>query len=325
MSRQAQLHWSQVKVGVLIIVALGVLVAMILNLEGGMGFVTSQTRFRAVVAHTQGLKVGGPVRMNGVDIGNIRQIGIAEDRPMVEIDFSVKTSVASHIRQDAMVTIRPMGLLGDKFLEIHPGSPTKPALPPEGLLKGQAETDLAAVASEVGGTMEKFNDAIGQIQQILVELRHGQGTASKLITDPSLYDQSQRVLKNLEAASGKSLILLDKVDKGEGTIGRLLTDKDLYERATHAVQELNQLTAKLNSQDGTLAKLADPTLYKRLDQMTLRGERLLNELEHGHGTLSKLVTQDDLYRRADKVLTDVENLIADVKANPTKYFKITVF
>lgn len=325
MDRQAQLQWSQVKVGLLIIVALAVLVAMILNLEGGMGFVTSQTRFRAVVAHTQGLKVGGPVRMNGVDIGTIRHIRIAQDQPLVEIEFAVKSAVALHMREDATVTIRPMGLLGDKFLEIFPGSSAKPALSPPGLIKGQAETDLAGVASDVGVTMEKINTAIGQIQQILVELRHGQGTAGKLITDPSLYDQSQRLVENLEAATRKGLTLLDKVNRGEGTIGRLVADKELYERANRAIQDLTVLAGRLNSQDSTLVKLADPTLYHRLDTLTRRGEHLLKELENGNGTLSKLVTRDDLYRRAEKVLTDVETLIADVKANPTKYFKITVF
>jgi len=52
---------------------------------------------------------------------------------------------------------------------------------------------------------------------------------------------------------------------------------------------------------------------------------LVGKIERGDGTLGKLVTQDQLYQRADKVLTEMESLLTDVKKNPTKYFKFSVF
>ncbi|MEW6544135.1 MAG: MlaD family protein [Nitrospirota bacterium] len=325
MTRQSQLHWSQVKVGLVIVLALAVLMAMILNLEEGMGLFARQTTFRAVVAHTQGLKVGGPVRMNGVDIGNVHRIGISKDAPTVEILFTVKKDVAPHIRQDASVVIRPMGLLGDKFLEILPGTASKPSLPPGSLLIGEAESDLTNVTAGATATMENVNAAIHELQRLLASLTQGQGTASKLLSDPALYDQSKRVLSNLEVASEKTVALLEKVEKGQGTIGRLMADKELYARANEAVQELTLLADRLNNQNGTLMKLADPTLYQRLDHLTTKGEQLLAKVENGQGTMGKLVTQDELYQRADKLLTEVEEFVADVKKNPTKYFKFSVF
>src|SRR5207249_3754302 len=84
--------------------------------------------------------------------------------------------------------------------------------------------------------------------------------ASKLLTDPGLYDRSQRVIEKLEVASDKSIALLDKVDRGEGTIGRLVTDKEIYDRASQAVKQLAELTARLNSRDGTPGRLPDPSL-----------------------------------------------------------------
>jgi len=69
----------------------------------------------------------------------------------------------------------------------------------------------------------------------------------------------------------------------------------------------------------------DPALYQRLDSVTSKGDALVSKVERGEGTLGKLITQDDLYRRAEKVLTEVEALLADVKKNPARYFKFSVF
>jgi len=53
--------------------------------------------------------------------------------------------------------------------------------------------------------------------------------------------------------------------------------------------------------------------------------KLLAGIERGDGTLGKLVNQDQLYKRADKVLSEVEGLITDIKKDPKRYFKFSVF
>ncbi|MGH7230659.1 MAG: MlaD family protein [Nitrospiraceae bacterium] len=325
MPQPSQLKWSKVKIGLVVVVALVMLTLMIMNLEEGMGLISRQTRYRAVVEHTQGLKIGGPVRLNGVDVGNVREIGIAQDEPKVEIIFSVATHVAPHIREDATVSIRALGLLGDKFLDILPGTASKPPMLPGGLLMGKSEPDVSGLASDASATMGNLNAAIQDVQRLLVGLAQGQGTAGKLMTDPGLYDRSQQVLEKLDLASDKSLNLLTKVERGEGTIGQLVTDKEIYARANRALKELTDLTSRLNNQNGTLIRLTDPLLYSRLEKLTSRGELLLTKVESGEGTIGKLVSRDELYSRVDKLLTEVEDLVADVKKHPTKYFKFSVF
>jgi phospholipid/cholesterol/gamma-HCH transport system substrate-binding protein len=325
MNRREQITWAKVKIGLLVLLSIGFLAAMILNLEEGMGLVAHKARFRALVNHTQGLKVGSPVRMNGVDIGNVHKVAIASDSPQVEITFTVKTEVAAHIREDASVNIRALGLLGDKFLEVLPGTPGKPPLAPGSVLVGNAELDVSSLAMSATVTIEKVNAALEEMQRALVAITKGQGTTGKLVNDPELYDQSKLVLEKLDRASEKGIALLDKVERGEGTVGQLITDKQLYTRAIQAVKELHELTNRLNNQNGTLVKLADPSLYQKLDTLTSRGEALLNKIERGEGTVGKLVTSDELYGRADKLLTEVEAFVAEVKKNPTKYFKFSVF
>lgn len=324
-TRRSQVSWAQVKIGMVVVLALGILVLMILRLEEGMGLLARQTAFHAQVNHTQGLKIGGPVRMNGVDVGNIHDIAIASDSALVDIRFAVKSSVAPHIREDASIHIRPLGLLGDKFLDVIPGTQTKPALPAGSVIRGSTELDITDLTAGASQTIERVNATLEQIQHALLAVTQGQGTTGKLVTDPELFDRSKQVVDRLNAASQKGLALLERVESGEGTVGKLFADKELYGRAAQAVRELDELVKKLNNEQGTLNKLTAPELYGKLDRLVTRGDSLLNRVEQGEGTVGKLMTNDDLYARADKLLTEVEQLVTDVKAHPKKYFSFSVF
>ncbi len=325
MPRYGQLKWSQLKVGLVVSAALTMMIITIMNMSHGLNLISRQAELHAVVDHTQGLKVGGPVRVNGVDVGNVRTIGIAKDSNAVEIVFSIQRSVLGHLHEDAAINIRPLGLLGDKYLDLSPGDASKPPWPANRVLHGQAETDFTGLASGAENTLERLNTAIGDLQRILAKIGEGQGTAGKLLSDASLYERSQRVMEKLETVSDKSIGVLGKVERGEGTLGQLMSNEEFYRRANRALDDLSQLASRLNNQNGTLAKLSDPTLYRRFDDLTTRGEQLLNKIQNGDGTIGKLVNQDELYTRADKLLTELETLVADVKQHPGKYFKLSLF
>lgn len=300
MQRYGQLKWSQVKIGLVVSAALAMMIIAMMNMSHGLSFLNRQAELRALVDHTQGLKIGGPVRLNGVDVGNVRAIGIAPDSNAVEILFTIQPSALAHLHEDAAVTIRALGLLGDKYLDLSPGSSSKPLLPAHQVLHGQAETDLTGLASGAQHTLERVNAAIGELQRILAKVGEGQGTAGKLFSDAGLYERSQRVMERFETVSEKSIGALSKVERGEGTLGQLVSNEAFYRRAHQALNDLSQLASRLNNQNGTLAKLSDPTLYRRLDDLTTRGEQLLSKIQNGEGTIGKLVTQDELYSRSDK-------------------------
>ena len=326
MRRPESRSWSQLKVGLVVVLALIGVLAAILNLNEGLGLLTHRTPVRAELDNSQGLKVGAPVRMSGVDVGNVKRITINGERGKVELDFTVTREVRPLLRQDASVVVRPMGLLGDKYLEVLPGSPRQPVLPVGSVLSGQGDTDLSTFAGSAGATLTTVNQALADIQALLTRLREGKGTVGKLVASDDLYNQSTQLIEKISAISDQSTRLLTKIERGEGTLGKLVMDRALYDRANAAIEGLQQLTVVLNNPDGSLGRLArDPALYQRLDRLTAKGDALVSKVERGDGTLGKLVTQDNLYQRADKILADVETLLADVKKNPTRYFKFSVF
>src|SRR2546430_11976640 len=152
MRPRAQVRWLQLKVGLVIIAAVAGILVAVMNLNEGMGLFGRRATFRALVADSHGIKVGAPVRLNGVDTGNIIRIAIDSSNGKVSLTFTVNNDIRPLLRRDAAVLIRPMGLLGDKYLELLPGTPKEPALPEGAVLTGQAEPDTPAVPDSATAT-----------------------------------------------------------------------------------------------------------------------------------------------------------------------------
>ena len=122
MRSRAQVRWLQLKVGLVILVAIAGILVAIMNLNEGMGLFGRHATFRALVEDSHGIKVGAPVRLSGVDTGNITRIAIDSSSGKVSLTFTVNNDIRPLLRRDAAVLIRPMGLLGDKYLELLPGT-----------------------------------------------------------------------------------------------------------------------------------------------------------------------------------------------------------
>lgn len=327
MMRRTDTSWAQVKVGVVLILGIAAILYTIMNLNSGMGVFASAATFHASLQDSQGIKVGAPVRISGVDVGNVKGVSIDAGKGTVLIEFTVNIDMRPLLHGDAAIMIRPMGLLGDKYLDLLPGSPQQPPLPDSAVLSGRGDTaDITGVAGSATATLQNVDQTLRELKGILANINAGKGTAGKLVTDSALYDHSSQLVRKVEILSERTSQLLASIERGDGTVGKLMTDRALYDRATAAVGEMQKLGALLNHPDGTLGKLArDPALYQRLEGVASKGEALMGKIEHGDGTLGRLVNQDQLYKRADKVLSEVEGLITDIKKDPTRYFKFSVF
>jgi len=126
MMRRTDTTWPQVKVGVVLILGIAAILYTIMNLNSGMGVFTAASTFHASLTDSQGIKVGAPVRISGVDVGNVKGVSIDAGKGSVVIEFTVNNDMRPLLHDDAAIMIRPMGLLGDKYLDLLDGSPKLP-------------------------------------------------------------------------------------------------------------------------------------------------------------------------------------------------------
>jgi len=66
-----------------------------------------------------GLRVGNPIEIDGIEVGRVEQMRIDQEKQMAVVELKIKKGI--NVYDDASVSIKTAGLIGDKFIKIDPG------------------------------------------------------------------------------------------------------------------------------------------------------------------------------------------------------------
>ena len=358
MPSQHEVQWSQLKVGVLVIVALLSLTALIFLMSGSTGgILTGKITLRSYFENAAGLKVGAPVNLEGVTVGSVKTIRIIPERKLTPVEVTMKISerYTRDIHEDSKTTLDTVGVLGDTVVDIDSKHSIGPQVKNNDELGTTESPNLSDVIKSSQGTIEQVNTILAKIDGLIDSLNTGKGSIGQLINDPALYNKAVTTVDQLSKLSAD-------LSKGRGTIGKLLTDETLYNNLSETTTRLNKVTAELDNGQGTIGKLLkDQTLYNNLNQTignanalmadinqgkgTLgmvtkdpqfadkfrdtvdRLDSIMNRIDSGQGTIGQLVQNPSLYNNLDSTVTESRNLVTQIRENPKKYltFHVKVF
>lgn len=204
---------------------------------------------RARFDFVNGIKRSSPIRFAGVDVGEVKDIVIYYDevagKSRVRVDMRIAANVK--IEQDAVARINTLGLLGEQYVEITPGTSG------EFLRDGDFLTGKDPV--NVGMQMEKMTEFADSASAILKKISEGEGTLGKLLTDDALH--------------GDLAEIFGKIRRGEGTLGKLLTEDNVYLNLETILRDLETIFGRLRDGEGTIGKfLADESVYSNIEDFT---------------------------------------------------------
>jgi phospholipid/cholesterol/gamma-HCH transport system substrate-binding protein len=351
---QKQLKWSQLRVGVTVIVASLTLGFLLFLMSGTAGLFTPRLVLRSYFDNAQGLRPGAPVRLSGVDIGNVSKIRIVPDKDKqltpVEVTMKVSTKYSYALRRDSMASLDTAGVLGETYLDIESFQAVGPPAQAGDTLPTQVHPDFNEVVRASQSTLENMDALLKRADRILAFAESGKGSLGKLIYDPTLYNRFsstvadfQKIVEQIGSGQGslgalisrndaydKFIATLDKmngiiddIQKGEGTAGKFVKDPSLYNNANDTIANIKKITEDINSGKGTLGKLTnDEELAKKLNNTISKLSDLTTQLEAGQGTVGKLFKDETLYNNANQMLTETQDLIKAVRQNPKKYLSI---
>jgi phospholipid/cholesterol/gamma-HCH transport system substrate-binding protein len=351
---EKQVRWSQLRVGLTVIVACVTLAVLIFVMTGTTGLFTQKIKIRAYVDNAGGLREGAPVRLEGVDIGNVIGIRVVRDphRQLapVEILMKITTKYMNTMGPDCEVALTTAGVLGEVFVDLDCRQSKGGPLVNGSELRTRDVPQLQDVVRASQGTLENVDVLVKRLDNIVSFVQSGQGSIGKVIYDPSLFNRANDMLTQLQnivsqANSTKGSIgkllnsdelynkantaidnlnkIIDEINSGKGTAGKFIKDPALYDNANQTLAKANQLVTDINAGKGTLGKLArDEALAKKLDDAVTRLNSILDRLDRGEGTAGKLLLDPSLYNNADATLASTHELIEAIRKDPKKYLTI---
>ena len=289
----------EVKVGVITIVSLVILVLGYAWLKQYLDL-RDYTRVTVMFENANNIKPGETVTMNGMEVGRIKSMQVREDGVLitllVRLHFPLKEGTMFHLHES--------NLMGGKRIDIRPG-------------KGPGEIDLTKVQdgktdAGITGVFARLDNLVEKIEGILSNI----GDTDGILADfNELADSAKGMIASLNEIIEENRAPLGQAVEGAsktfGRVNRILDENE--EPIQRTVKGLDSA-----AQDAR-------ELFSRLDSLMVRFDRISRNIEDGDNTVSHLLYEKKLYDDMVNAVTELDSLLEDVKAHPTKYFDFSVF
>jgi len=290
----------EIQVGLFVIIGLALLLAGVVFLQD---IIYSGNREEITIKFptTDGLDPGDKVKLNGIAIGKITNIGLVEDGVLVKIlvqlpEFSLK--------EDSEFIASESGLMGGHHLEIIPG-------------KSDKELDFSQV--QVGRTGNSIYGMINEAKALVIDL----GTTVQYINE------------NLDIIDSAKALIINS-DQAVQSINTLVEDNSrraqlIMESLHKSTQSIEAIFTKHQGNiDTTLTNIPEvvANLNSNLDELKLFVSKL-NEIfstyQDSDNTIKRLIEEKELYDKLNKTIDNADSLLEDIKQNPKKYINLKIF
>lgn len=325
------------RVGIVMVAGIAILALAIFSIGGGLRWLGGSEELKARFQRVNGLQIGAPVYLSGVNVGSVASIQFPEDQRAnyVVVRLRIEANAIERVRTDSVAKIESLGLLGDKFLLLTAGSPDAPSVEADALLKSQDPVNYAALlqARGTGDLVANVLAISNSMRQLLDTVNQGNGILAELIKGPANPKERtltlasiRETLDNLQKLTAKLDLAVDRVDRGQGVIGAMLSPqtngKRVVANITSAADsmrtasarleqtstQLHDLVARMNTANGLLPQLMEDQRYAGQVMSNLRRSsddmrEVLDKINSRQGTLGLLVNDPSLYDKTTNLVS----------------------
>ena len=298
---------SAAKIGVFMLIILAILGYFVLKIEDidlSRGRGTRQVKI--LFDNVAGLDEKSAVRVAGVRKGKVTKVRLL-DNGKAEVTLDIDDDVP--LRSNASAHVANLGLLGEKYIELDPGSPNMPKTSPDATvtLRGtqpasidDVTSQVSAIATDVKAITESMRHAVGgpagqqRLEEIVDNVRQITTEMRSLIA--SNRQTVDATLTNFRAISGD---LRDEIPKLAASIDRVANQ--LGGTVGENREDIRKIVANLK------------VLSAELKTSTDNANSITGQVKSGQGTVGKLIYDEEAYTRLNSALGSVESGVNELR------------
>ena len=311
---------KEIKVAVIFVIAISVLVWGIMYMKG-LEIFTHNRVIYAVYDHVNGLVKANPISINGLKVGQVKNLYFSKrNKGKIIVELYIANDYP--IPKNSQATITSSDLLGSKEVSIVLGN--SPEVVKEGdTLKSLTESTLGeAVNQQLLPLKKKAETLISSIDSLV-------GTFQELLnkdTRDNLVVSIEHVKQSLENLAHMTYNVDTLIEKERNTLATIINNiASISSNLKQNNERINTIFANLSTLSDSLAKAKIPTTFNQINKALVDLTDVLDKINKGHGTIGQLVNDEMLYKEVAKAAKDLNLLLEDIKANPKKYLKVSVF
>lgn len=248
---------------------------------------------KTVFTNTNGLKAGGNVRFNGVNVGAVKAVTLLNDS-LVEVDMQIEETKHQFITRSAIASIASDGLMGDKLINISNSAAGSIAVQPNDYIQSRGSINTDKVLQTLNESNDNVKAITANLKTITTDLNTRKGSLQALYKDTVMAASLKRSFSNLKNASNEVLqtgtalkqIAL-QIQTGKGTVGQILHDTAIGQNLASTVNKLKAASDKLNSVSGQM-------------------EQTMQHINSGSGAVNKLLTDTALSADLKQSITNIK-------------------
>jgi len=307
-------------------IGLSFIVALVLFIWGynflkGNDLFGKETEYYAEYNQINGLLNSNPVLINGLRVGKVKSIYFKPDmsgRIMVVLTLDSDFPIPDN----SVARIFSSDLMGSKAIDLQLGNSATYAQDGDTLRSGVEAGLMEEVNAQVQPIKQKAEDLLGSIDTLVVAFQSIFNESARTNLKESFNDL-RSTFANLESATGN----IDNMVVSEASrISSILIKLDsLALTLTENREGISNIVSNFEVISDSLAKSDIPATFANINATLNEMQLLLHSIQSGEGTLGQLMVNDSLYHHLNRSAADLDSLLRDVKENPKRYVKFSVF
>ena len=296
---------KELKVGVLAIVAIGLLIFGYNFLKGNNVFNSSRV-FYAVYDNVEGLSPSAPVSINGYQVGTVTDIQFIKTGQLL-VTMNINNDF--NFSEASVAQIYGGGLIGGKSMQIELDNTTTEAAKSGDTLQSSVEEGLIELVNEkLTPLKDKISNAVVEVDTLLSSINY--------VFDVNTRNNLRNSIKNLNET-------LTSLNHSAVKIEGVLNSNT--DNINSTIENFRYTSDNLSKMSDTLSKIEFNRLVQNANETMLNLKEISNGLKDGNGSLGKFINDDKIYINLENATRELEELLGDIKLNPKRYVHFSMF
>lgn len=313
-------HKKEIQIGITVIVALTILFFGI-NYMKGKEFFSSNNTYFAVYSSVSGLHASNYIYINGMKVGYVKKIERMDSRGQ---HFLVTISIDNDVKipHDSKLVMYSSGLLGGTEMRIDVGS-SSVFLNSKDTIDAHAEIGMMdKLGGDLKPTIENITVAAAHLDSVLMAI-------NKLLDEQgrnNIEQSIENIKVSTEYLASISIQIDGLLDKEKVRVKQILANlESITDNFNSNSDKFNNIISNFSNIADTLAQANIGQTLRETNQSLISVSTILKKIQTGEGNIGLLINDDSLYNNLNLSAKKLDALIEDIKANPKRYVKISVF